>query len=96
MRPKEPNAQYHEYNTGKSAVCSIYTNGFKENDVQDVSVYLNSCGYPNYVVHNSERPILKFTPTGTMALHATICGVSCNEPSSIYQVASPQECSFLT
>ncbi len=58
---------------GKGAVCSIYTNGFTKDDVKAVSVYLNDCGYQNYVINNDDRPILKFTPSGTIALHSTIC-----------------------
>lgn len=56
----------------RGAVCSIYTNGFCTNDVIKVSEYFNEIGYENYVVYHDNRPILKFTPTGTVAFHASI------------------------
>lgn len=56
----------------KSPVCSIYTNGFEISDVKQISEYFNKVGYKNYVCFNDNKPIIKFTPEGTIAFHATI------------------------
>lgn len=57
---------------GKSPVCSIYTNGFSIQDVSAISSYFNEAGLWNYLVFKDGMPILKFTPPGTLALHAMI------------------------